>query len=129
MGSIISVVIQAITSLVGWQKEKSTAKHALDMAEVSAKTRALDEQSLWEAEQLQDKDKSLRWLAYIIYVAPLIAYWISPTFGAHIEEGWKSLTTSQADTIKALSVTIFGYRYVPHIFTSVVSTIKKPTKK
>jgi hypothetical protein len=128
MGSIFSIALQAITSLIGWQKEKSIAKHALDMAEVSAKTRALDEQSLWESEQLQDKDKSLRWLAYIIYVAPLIAYWISPTFGAHIEQGWKSLTTSQADTIKALSVTIFGYRYVPHVFTSVVSTIKKPRK-
>lgn len=79
-------------TLLSWFKDRSKAKQELKMAEIKAKTQiVLSENtanSEWELAQLTDKDKLIRWAAFLLFASPLISYWISPRLGDIVMMGW-----------------------------------------
>jgi hypothetical protein len=71
----------------------------------------------------------MRWAAFLLFASPLLAYWISPTFGRHIQLGFASLEPWQSECIKSMCLAVFGYKYVPHMLGYTVSCAKKIIKK
>lgn len=64
------------------RNEKQKAKIALDIAESTNKVRLLEStmeyNKEWEIAQLRDKDKGLRWVSFLILVAPFLVALVNP---------------------------------------------------
>ena len=124
---IISIVTQFATTLIGWLKDKSQAKHDLDMATIQAKTQVVlsrtQANTEWELAQLNDKDKGLRWASFVLFASPLIASWISPTFGKYVQAGWAALQPWQANVLAGMSLAVFGLKTIPRLVGSTVAAV------
>jgi len=77
---VISLLVEGIKTVFGWAKEKSIAKHQRNMAQIQNETELLlskqKANSEWEMAQLNDKDKVLRWAAFLLFASPLLAHLI-----------------------------------------------------
>lgn len=127
------LIIGAIKTVFGFIGDKTKAKHERDMAQLTLETRLLlSEQqanSKWEIAQLNDKDKLLRWAAFLLFASPLIAYWISPELGQRVQLGWHSLQSWQSDGLSGMCLAVFGIRKIPELIGSTIGAVKDGLKK
>ena len=130
---MISDLISLATHLFkGWTESKK-AKSDLKLAEIQAKKDILlskeTANSEWEIAQLTDKDKVLRWAAFILFASPLIASLISPKWGTWVAHGWASLPSWQANVLSGMCLAVFGLKKIPQLVGSTVGAVKDALSK
>lgn len=124
---MISLILDGVKTVFGWMAEKSKAKHDREMAGIELDKRLLQSKqranSQWEIAQLRDKDKLIRWCAFLLYASPLISTIISPELGARVMNGWHQLTTAQAYVLDAMCLSVFGIRKITQIVSGTVGSV------
>lgn len=130
---MISIIFDGVKTIVGWLAEKSKARHERDMAQLQLEKRLLlseqEANSKWEIAQLNDKDKILRYCAFVLFASPLIASLISPNWGHKVQLAWQMMKPWQANVLCGMCCAVFGMRKVPNIIGSIVGSIKEGLKK
>lgn len=130
---MIGLVLEGVKTVFGWMKEKSKAKHEKNMAVLELEKRLLlsrqQANSQWELAQLKNKDKIMRWCAFLLFASPLIAYWISPSFGKEVQAGWSFIEPWQAEVLKSMCLAVFGYRACGKLVGSITGNIAQSLKK
>lgn len=130
---MISLLVDGVKTVFGWLGEKSKAKHERTMAALELEKRLLLSQqeanSKWEIAQLNDKDKLLRWAAFILFASPLLAALISPEWGHRVQEAWHMLKDWQANVLSGMCLAVFGMRSIPNVLGAAVGSIKEGLKK
>lgn len=125
-------MISEIVKMASWVfnvfKEKRNAAKDLKLAEVEAKKKIMlsDTQAntAWELAQLSDKDKYLRWAAFLLFSSPLIACLISPEWGVRVKEAWGQLPEWQANVLSGMCLAVFGLKKIPHLVGATVRAVK-----
>jgi len=125
---VISELVSLASHLFkGWTESKK-AKSDLKLAEIQAKKDIIlskeTANSEWEIAQLTDKDKVLRWAAFVLFASPLIAGLISPSWGAWVAQGWSSLPSWQSNVLSGMCLAVFGLKKIPQLVGSTVSAVK-----
>lgn len=124
---MISMILDGVKTLVGWFKESAKAKHEKNMAVIDLEKRLLlskqEANSQWELHQLKDKDKLIRFLAFMLFASPLIANLISPEWGTWVQRGWHSLTPLQAEMLRGICGAVFGYKPVANMVGAITGSI------
>jgi len=126
---MLSLIVDAVKTVFGWMGDKSKAKYARDMAALELEKRLLlskhEANSQWEIAQLKDKDKSLRWTAFLLFASPLIVGIINPAWGHRIEGVWSSLSALQHDVLTAMCLAVFGMRSSITAIGGIVGSVKQ----
>lgn len=126
---LVKLAVSGVKTLVNWGKEKTVAKHKREMAQIELETRLLLSQteanSKWEMAQLNDKDKILRWAAFILFASPLLAHFISPELGKRIQDAWHMLPDWQSNVLSGMCLAVFGMKKIPELLGSAVGAIRK----
>lgn len=130
----IATIISGLTTLFTWFKERAKETHDLKIAEIRAKKQIVLSKDManseWEIAQLLDKDKLLRWAAFLLFASPLIASLVSPTWGAWVQRAWHSLEPWEANVLSGMCLAVFGLKKIPQLVGNtvgaVVDAIKKP---
>lgn len=129
MLGILQLLFNGVKTLVNWQREKSVAKHERDMAQLQLERRLLlskqEANSQWEIAQLNDKDKLLRWAAFLLFASPLVTSFISPELGARVQHAWHTLPIWQANVLSGMCLGVFGRRQIPEILGATVGSVKE----
>jgi len=130
---MISLIVDGVKTVFGWLGEKSKAKHERSMAALELEKRLLlsqqESNSKWEIAQLNDKDKLLRWAAFILFASPLLASLISPEWGHKVQEAWHMLKDWQSNVLSGMCLAVFGMRSIPNVIGSAIGSIKEALKK
>lgn len=130
---MISLILDGIKTIFGWVGDKQKAKHERDMAALELEKRLLLSQheanSNWEIEQLKDKDKVLRWAAFLLFASPLLATIVSPELGQKVQLGWHALHPWQANVLSGMCLAVFGMRKIPQIVGATVGNVVQALKK
>lgn len=125
---ILDTIFSGITTAFGYFKEKTKAKHELEMASIKAKTEVVLSReranSEWELAQLRDKDKFLRWAAFMLFASPLLAALINPEWGKYVQSAWHSLQDWQANALSGICLSVFGLKSIPRLIGSSVGAVK-----
>lgn len=123
-----TLILDAVKTIFGWIGEKSKAKHEREMAQIENQTKLLlSEQQAntnWEMAQLNDKDKLLRWAAFILFASPLLAAIINPEWGARVQSAWHLLKDWQSNVLSGMCMAVFGMRTVPQVLGATIGAIK-----
>lgn len=130
---MISLILDTVKTVFGWVGEKSKAKHEREMASIALETRLLlssrEANSKWEIAQLNDKDKVLRWAAFVLFASPLLATLIEPSWGHKVQDAWHMLKPWQANVLSGMCLAVFGMRKVPEVIGMTVGSIKEGLKR
>ena len=82
--SLIAPITGIITSLINRKKEKVLARHERDMAVINNQSRLAASKEeynhSWEMASLQDKDKFLRNISFLLFTSPVVIAVIFPTY-------------------------------------------------
>lgn len=130
---MIGLIVEGIRTVFGWAKEKSKAKHEKEMAQLELEKRLLLSQneanSKWEMAQLNDKDKILRWAAFILFASPLLAALVSPEWGHKVQEAWHMLQPWQSNVLSGMCLAVFGMRKIPDLLGACSGAIRQGLTK
>jgi len=130
---MISLILDGVKTVVGWFTEKAKAKHEREMASIELEKRLLlskqEANSKWEIAQLNDKDKILRWAAFVLFASPLLAALINPAWGHKVQSAWHMLKPWQANVLSGMCLAVFGMRKVPEVLGMTVGAIKEGLSK
>ena len=130
---MFSSIIELIKLGLGFVKERSQAKHDRNMAAITEQKRQIEDRDnkthAWDMAQLNDKDKALRIMAFILFISPGIGYIISPAVGDCIERFWTMIPQWQADVLSGMCLAVFGRQHIPNMLGAVISTISKAARK
>ncbi len=128
-----SLIFSGISTVFGFFKERAHAKQDLKLAEIEARKQMVlsreQANSEWELAQLADKDKVMRWSAFLLFASPLLASFISPQAGAWVQHAWHSLEPWQADGLSAMCLAVFGYRSIPRVIGNTVNSVAAALRK
>ena len=130
---MLSLILDGVKTVFGWIGAKSKAKHERTMAALELEKRLLlstqEANSKWEIAQLNNKDKMLRWAAFILFASPLLAGLINPDWGQRVQEMWHLLKDWQANVISGMCLDVFGMRSIPNILGASIGAIREGFKK
>lgn len=130
---MISLIVDGVKTVFGWIAQKSKAKHEKEMAALELEKRLLLSQheanSQWEIAQLKDKDKLLRWGAFLLFASPLLASLISPEWGHRVQSAWHVLEPWQSNVLSGMCLGVFGMRKIPELLGRTVGNIKQGLKQ
>lgn len=130
---IFSLIADAVKTGIGFFKEKSAAKHSRNMAKIQNEERLLKNEheanSEWTMANLTDKDKILRYAAFVLFASPLIASFVSPELGQRVQAAWHSLPEWQSNVLSGMCLSVFGMKAIPQLIASTVGGIKQALKK
>ena len=129
---MLSLIFDGIKTVIGWTREKAKAKHDRTMAALELDKRLLlskqEANSQWEISQIKDKDKVLRWAAFVLFASPLLASLINPDFGNRVQQAWHSLPDWQANVLSGICLAVFGMKKIPQIMGSITGSITQALK-
>lgn len=130
---LIAAILSGFGTLFRWLKARAEAQQDLKLAEIQAKKQILLSKEManseWEIAQLLDKDKMLRWAAFLLFASPLIAAMISPAWGAWVQRAWHSLEPWEANVLSGMCLAVFGLRKIPQLLGSTVGAVVDALKR
>ena len=126
-------ILELVKSVFGFAKERIEAKHLRNIAAIKEQQRQIEDREIrthaWDLAQLNDKDKVLRIMAFVLFASPLLAYLISPKLGDYVQKAWSSISAAQANVLYAMCLAVFGRQHIPNMIGSIVSSVSKGLRK
>jgi len=130
---MIKIIFSIIKTVLSFVVEKYEGKHKRNMAAIQAQTDILLDPNVrtwsWDMAQLNDKNKVIRMLAFLMFASPWFGYVISPDLGAIIERGWTSLPDWQANALSGFCLAVFGMQHIHNFIGGTFSAISKGIRK
>ncbi|KKN13336.1 hypothetical protein LCGC14_1007280 [marine sediment metagenome] len=132
LGIFTAISTLATTWLAG-RNEKQKAKIELDKAEVENKARLLRDTNVynkeWEIAQLRDKDKSLRWLSFIIIASPFVVAIFDPdAVHYYFTVALSGVPNWWIKAFMGIMGAIWGLSSLKNITPAIISSFKRKSK-
>ncbi|MCB1719382.1 MAG: hypothetical protein KDK05_29955 [Candidatus Competibacteraceae bacterium] len=127
-------LIKSITNLANtWitsKSEKSKAKQALELAEIDKKKEIIlslqKNTHEWELNSLQDKDKWLRRLSFLMFSSPFLIAIFAPEHVSHyFEVALQEVPVWWQKSYMAMTGGIWGIASLKNIIPEIIDVVKK----
>jgi hypothetical protein len=129
MDSFFAFISAPITKWLENRGEKVAAEHKRDLAIIGNQARLAqsekDYNHDWEMANLQDKDKGLRYLSYIMFTAPILIAVVSPENGKQIFANLEAVPSWLVQTWVALNGGVWGIASLKNVVPQFVGAFKK----
>ena len=131
---IFTSIFNITNTLLSWLKERAKGNQELKMSEIEAKKNIIlshdKANTEWEIAQLMNTDKWMRWAAFLLFASPLIASFISPSWGQWVSKAWHTMPLWQENVLSGMCLAVFGLKSVPRIVGSstaaIINAIRRP---
>jgi len=128
-----SFITKPLTQWLKNRGEVSKAKHKREIAVINNQARlASDEQTFnheWEMASLQDKDKMLRYISFLLFALPIIITVLLPEQGKTIFTNLENVPQWWVKTFIAINGGIWGIVELKNAAPALINAIKTVVKK
>jgi hypothetical protein len=130
---LFSFITKPLTQWLKNRGEIAKAKHKRNLAVINNQARlASDEQSFnheWEMASLQDKDKALRYISFLLFSLPIIITVLLPEYGKTIFANLENVPDWWVKTFIAINGGIWGIVELKNAAPQLINAIKGAVKK
>lgn len=129
---ILGILIKPFKSFFEKKKDIALAKHERDMAILKSQARiAQDKQSFdhaWEMASLQDKDKGLRYLSFLMFTSPILIAVASPEYGIELFDRLELVPEWILQIWFYMIAGIWGIASLKDTVPQIIQSMRRPAK-
>lgn len=130
---LFGALLSPFKSFFEKKKDIALAKHERDMAILQSQARIAQDKlafdHAWEMASLQDKDKGLRYLSFIMFTSPILVAVVSPLHGVELFDRLELVPDWILQIWFYMIAGIWGIASLKDTVPQIIQSMRRPSKK